>query len=160
MKSQILLCFIILFNLGYNVNAQSIKRSSINSFGSIALNGGLKLSQSVGQSSAVQIKSNNKIQLRQGFQQAINLSYYNSRSSLDINVYPNPTQNNINISFDNDRQSIFSYYLYDSQGRICQFEEENKSKNIQLKNNLTPGVYTIRVLVENKVGVSSLIIIP
>lgn len=150
----------MLFILGYNVKAQSINRSSINSFGSVVTNGGLKLSQSVGQSSAVQTKSNNTVQLRQGFQQPINLSYYNSGNSLNINVYPNPTQDNFNISFDNDRQSSFSYYLYDSQGRICQFEEENKSKNIQLKNNLNSGVYTIRVIVENKVGVSSLIIIP
>lgn len=159
MKKLLLLSLILLVCSNFKASAQKLVRSSINSFGSVVINDNLKLSQSAGQSSATQSINENEINLRQGFQQPITTLYSNS-NSLNINIYPNPTQNNINITFDNNRDHNFSYYLFDSQGRICQFETDSESNNIELKSNLKPGIYTIRVVAERKIGVASIIIIP
>ena len=159
MRKILLLLFILLVCSNYETQAQKLIRSSINSFGSVVINENLKLSQSAGQSSVVQSISINNIKFRQGFQQPF-ITFNSNNNSLNINVYPNPTKNNLNITFDNSRDSNFSYYLYDSQGRICQFEKDSESNNIQLNNSLNAGVYTIRVVVKNKVGTASIIIIP
>ena len=159
MKKALLLSILVVWVFKFECNGQVITRSSINSFGGTTVNGDLKISQSVGQSSLLETVKTEKIKLRQGFQQ-YDFSSNTSNNSLAIIVYPNPTNKDITISFGDERISEYSYFLYDSQGRVCQFEKKKIAKQINLNSSLSPGVYSIRITAENKTGVTSLIIIP
>lgn len=159
MRKLLLLNFVFFICLIHDTNAQKLIRSSINSFGNVTTKGNLKLSQTAGQASIVGSANKEDFKLRQGFQQPFNKAI-SVNNSLNIKVFPNPAQDELNIIIDESRNSGFSYYLTDSQGRICQFEKNYKSSNIQLSNHLSPGVYTIRIVVDNKVGFASIIKIP
>ena len=159
MRKLLLLFLLVILFTGSNIVAQSITRSSLNSFGGVAVNGSLKLSQSIGQSSNVKVFKNNNISLFQGFQQPLRKSISKS-SKLNIRLFPNPSQNNFTISFEDSNTRLFSYYIYDSQGRVCQLEKNRSSENIELNQNLKAGAYTIRVISDKRIGVASLIVIP
>jgi hypothetical protein len=159
MRKLLLSLFLVILYTGTNVVAQNITRSSLNSFGGVVRNGNLKLSQSLGQPSNIEVFKKNNVRLSQGFQQS-STKFISNNSKLNIKLYPNPSQFNITISFQDSRTSSFSYYIYDSQGRICQFEKNRSSESIQLNQNINAGAYTIRVYSDNKIGVASLIIIP
>src|SRR5690554_3544104 len=70
MKFKVILVFILTVSIS-SAYAQKIVRSSLNTFGNVVQNNGLMLSQTAGQSSnhSVFYAENNKIELRQGFQQ-------------------------------------------------------------------------------------------
>lgn len=159
MRKLLLLFFVFSMSVPHYSSAQKLIRTSINSFGGITNNDNLKLSQTAGQSSVVGSVHSENTKLRQGFQQPITNTILVS-NSLNIKVFPNPTQDELNIIIENNRNNNFSYYLTDSQGRICQSEKNYKSSSIQLSNHLSPGVYTIRIVVDNKVGYASIIKTP
>ncbi len=98
--------------------AQEIKRSSINSAGNTTSNSGIYLSQSIGQSSVYQKKSNDKTELRQGFQQPIVLRGENDSKTIQLLIYPNPNNGSFHLNTDLSRNSAFSFVIYDQNGKL------------------------------------------
>lgn len=69
----------------------------------------------------------------------------------DINIYPNPNDGKFSISFGKYSGSI-NYQIYDTKGSV--FVEENinliEGTKIDLSLNLDPGIYYIRLIIDNK----------
>lgn len=72
-------------------------------------------------------------------------------SLLNISMYPNPTNNYLNISSDNIISKVSIYNILGKQVKNIQINE--KSKNIDVSN-LSKGVYMIKYTVDNTVGSS------
>jgi len=85
---------------------------------------------------------------------AVTLSICNLEQSLSntindfsskINVYPNPANSNITISFDSNLSGNTNYTLYDMQGRVI-VEKDATSSMVHLNiDNLTEGVYLLSI---------------
>lgn len=118
----------------------------------------LIVSQSVGQSSVVNKFSSGNINLNQGFQQSI--YFAEQLVSSTINVYPNPTTNDFSILLNSKPAAPTIIHLYDSQGRICYTKEYSPQRliNVQLSQVLSPGIYLLKVKVENQLITQQLII--
>lgn len=74
-----------------------------------------------------------------------------TRKYSDINIYPNPAADCINISFDNNKHSDFFLSIYDVQGKL------QKSKKLDLNNSnisisdLVTGIYILKITDNEKV---------
>jgi len=112
------LLFINLFFLSGILNAQEIKRSSINSAGNTSSNSGVYLSQTIGQSSVHQKATKDGVELRQGFQQPITLKGKNDSKTIQLLIYPNPNNGSFYLNTDLGRNSSFSFVIYDQNGKL------------------------------------------
>jgi hypothetical protein len=73
-----------------------------------------------------------------------NLSNIEFLSTSNISIYPNPTQNFVNISSENNIQKI---ELYDVNGRILYVSEQKRDK-ISLEN-FSNGIYFLKIQLDN-----------
>lgn len=144
-----LLQFILLLAVSVfyqNAFTQHIQRSSMNAFGSVMTQPGLKLSQSVGQSSIVGTSSKPQSFLQQGFQQS-GLLADRSDASHEFTIYPNPTAGKIQFLTTIKRNTDVSYKVINSLGAICQ--EGNftlhPDKKLQLNHDLKTGTYILQI---------------
>jgi PKD repeat protein len=92
---------------------------------------------------------------------SLNASTINQVNSINnINIYPNPAQNNINVDFESDSQIDAKVIIRDMLGKIVAIENVNvnsntkTSKNIDI-NNLTTGGYFVTI--EDKTNNNQLI---
>jgi|GEM_PF-2638632 len=74
--------------------------------------------------------------------------FINNQNTKEINIYPNPSSNYINIS---SQQQINKYALYDINGKLI----FNKNANAKLKikiatNSIKNGIYLLEIQLENK----------
>lgn len=66
-----------------------------------------------------------------------------------ITLYPNPTSSVLNVRL-NTVYGSFSYNITDLSGRIVQEGSEKNSRSIVLNNNLSNGIYFIKIHTENE----------
>lgn len=75
----------------------------------------------------------------------IEITYIN----LELSVYPNPTTNNLTLNVEDENYSLYSYQLYDIQGRILmQNTLESKTTNINMQK-LNPSTYILKIVTKN-----------
>jgi hypothetical protein len=69
-----------------------------------------------------------------------------------FDIYPNPISGNeINIVFTNDVNGKATIKVYDINGRLrINTQQMANRNNLQLKHNLSPGMYIINIMVNNK----------
>ncbi len=73
-----------------------------------------------------------------------------SRKQIRLNAFSLPTSNFIDISIDDNENSVYSLSLYDLNGREVRKIENITSKTIQIqRNGLPEGFYTFRVIGNN-----------
>jgi len=78
------------------------------------------------------------------------LSAVSEKKSSHIEVYPNPVSNFIRVSFDQPLQSShFEYEIFSSTGTLIIRAKEDFNQQINVEN-LTPGIYFIRIITNNQ----------
>lgn len=136
---------IFLLVCSYTTTAQSIKRSTICSFGSSSFVGTRTLRQSVGQPSNTASETSLDLTLRQGFQQPLNSGVqYFEKENCNLSIYPNPSIDGI-ISFSTGLTTDleFKISVFDSQGAIVHMSQLTPTQNNMNLNFLSPGLYTV-----------------
>lgn len=143
MKKYFLLT--ILLN-SITIYAQSIQRQTINAFGNTSQNQNLLLLQTVGQSSLTEVWDNDKVILRQGFQQPIVLSG-SLQSEIEIFLFPNPNNGVFTFETNLDRNEIFQFEIFDATGRrvLSQTANAGGQTTVDLGKDVQMGLYQIRV---------------
>ena len=132
------LCFTMTFT--YSV-AQEIMRSTVGVSGASSLvSSGSKLyfvQQSVGQASVIGKFQSNGMVLRQGFIQPPVLSskVIPEETNLQAVIYPNPVNNDVNITFKEDVKESVYIRIFDMLGRSVYDKKLNAAQ--QLKINLS-----------------------
>jgi hypothetical protein len=138
------------------LEAQQIKRSSINSFGTNSVsNGGIKVTQSVGQSALTNSVKTGNTYYRSGFQQ--NGLMQKDQNELLLEMYPNPSNGTFSIALNS--QEAIEVSIIDQQGKIVGFEK--RSGNIIHEFDfqfLAAGMYQLNVKSVGKSTASKLVI--
>lgn len=152
---------IIIFCLNLSIlYGQEIRRSSLNSFGTVVFSNSVYLSQTVGQSSLNAQFITEGISLRQGFQQPIS-SFIGSLNNVNGFIYPNPNQGRFSIEVDLPDKETYSLYFMDINGKVILKTSGNsdQSKEIDFPLNTAPGIYFYQLITEKGNFASDKIII-
>lgn len=171
MKIYVFIAFILCFT--FSISAQNtteshsyfIKRSSLGIGGSshsiVTKKGTYFVSQSIGQSSVIGTFSNNGYYLRQGYQQPaakIKVSPILSSNNLLANVYPNPFEQSVSISFSQSMKKDISVLVFDLIGKLVYTKTFTPSQHIEIQfDDISSGTYLLKVLSNNKIFHSKLI---
>ena len=144
--------YLIFIGLAIKSNAQSIKRSTICSFGNSSNISNQIFSQSVGQPSNTKTSSLTDLTLRQGFQQP--LSQNENKiviKNCDISVYPNPLKSDVvSIETHSTLNSELKISVFNAQGAsVYSYNSLLVQSSINLSF-LAPGTYT--VFAENSIN--------
>ena len=86
-----------------------------------------------------------------------------STTNINMNIYPNPASENINVSFNQPNSSEVLLHIYDLGGKLVQSKSINNlskgQQNIQLNiNSLNRGTYMLQIIAGRETGTSKLII--
>ena len=147
-----------------NSNNYSIIRTSTGIGGSsstvLTPNGIYIISQSIGQSSAINTGSNSGFTLRQGYQQPSILSEtiptYNNK--LKAKIFPNPFTHSIFISFSEHITKEINVLLFDVKGSLVYSQKYAPSQFLKLNlGDFANGNYILNVEYKNKSFTTKLI---
>lgn len=140
------------------LNAQIMKKETLGINGLSAFvysdsNRGYFIQQSIGQQSVIKTFDRPDYSLRQGFLQPINPLLINHRfdNNLDAIVYPNPFEDAIKIKFFDPINRNILVRVFDISGRLVFKNEYPDDQDLDvIVNNLSSGIYLLRVDSENK----------
>lgn len=71
--------------------------------------------------------------------------------NFDVLIYPNPTQNNINIKFNSAVQNNLNYELFDIQGRIIRSQRVEFNNTTISLSTLPASIYMLQIKSDNKI---------
>ncbi len=145
-----LLYLIALFSVCMPLTAQT---AILTSGGSANGSGGFA-SYSIGQIAYTAINSSSG-SANQGVQQPIEFYILETNDFLDgtfqINTYPNPTSDELQLSIDNLSSNNLSYHLYDNLGRILIDQKIDKLETIISIRQLPAAVYFLKIMDRNRI---------
>lgn len=108
------LLFLIYCNVSF---CQVIHHQMLSTGGNITtINGNLIVLQTIGQLSVININTNSSI-VNQGFQHPINNKTYSQIVNIELEVYPNPFSNYLNIKFDEINNASTKIEILDIYGK-------------------------------------------
>lgn len=147
MKIIMVLCFLI-FTITFS-NAQTINSDVYSSGGGEYENSYASISITIGEI-ATEMISNNGTTLTQGFQQGLlEISAIEETKNINIsaNIYPNPTQNTINLNIDYVGKENFTYQLCDNNGKVINNNTINSKNNTKIDvSKLAIGQYYLKII--------------
>ena len=121
---KIILCILLISSIETAL-CQSISRDVNASAGEYFINNNSSLSWTIGDILSETFVSDNNV-LTQGFQQSLFYVYgidENVDSLFNVNIYPNPTRDILNIKIKSEIVTRLSYKLFDVHGN-CLFDKE------------------------------------
>lgn len=143
MKFIYLLVFFCLV-FGQNSNAQE----TLNTTGADASNGAESISFSVGQM-VYSTTENSNGSINEGVQQPFEIYTTKintkTKNNFTLNLFPNPTNNSINLHLDNKGNATFFYKLSDNLGRVLKEEKIMSSETKIEMEQLASGNYYLLV---------------
>ena len=145
MKRNISILITLLFAV--SVSAQ-VKQEVIASAGGNSLNGNLSISWTLGETVIPTFQKGNLI-LTHGFQQELIVTAVeeNLADIVKVTIYPNPTSDNINISFGETLDGDVRLFIINSQGKVVKTDIIAKTiveKQMNLQD-LSAGVYYLKL---------------
>ena len=164
-----LICITFLFGCIGIISAQSssgykIMRSNLGSSGSsysvVTSKGTYRISQSIGQASVIGTHSNNRIYLRQGYQQPAHSIKVSKivEGDLIARIFPNPFEDAVNINFSSPIKASMSVLVFDINGKIIHNQEFSATQRIQLHmSSISSGTYFLKAISGEKTLKSKLI---
>jgi len=152
MMKKHLLLFVILLSC-ISLKAQQV----ISSAGESYKNGNVSLSWTLGEP-VIKTLSNNSVVLTQGFQQgslSTNAIKEIFKEGLDIEVYPNPAANDLNLLLKRENYSTMRFYLHNMEGEILTHGlVENDLTKINIFR-YPHGIYLLRIVKKSGESVQS-----
>ena len=149
MKTNALLIIALLsssFLFGQSMMKQTLSINGSSEF-VYANNKSYFIQQSIGQASVINTFDSNNYQLRQGFLQPIKAALVNNGfdTEIDVAIYPNPFQENINLDFQETLVDVITISLFHITGQLIHQETYDPIESLSLQyNNLASGAYILR----------------
>jgi hypothetical protein len=137
----------------FSAFAQSVHHQMTSSQGaSVQLSNNLKVTQSVGQQSAIGNYMGSAFSVGQGFQQG-RFSKSKGPAALNIQImtFPNPFTSKINFQFSATIEGLIKISIYDITGRVVMNSEKELFNNVlSLENlNFPDGQYIVKLSAKN-----------
>jgi hypothetical protein len=135
---------------GQNHNV-SIQRSCLSTFGNSSQTDLIYLNQSAGQSLGFLQSNSSTVLLNEGFVQSLVFSGLPPSSDLNCYIYPNPNDGEFILFTDLNRLSHYAFSIYDSFGKVWykSFGEGGVDYNVNIKQQVPPGVYFVQITTTN-----------
>jgi hypothetical protein len=151
-RATVLLLLIFSIAAG-SINAQSVKRQVISSYGSSSVTEKISVSQTAGQSYNTTSSSENKTAVLQGFQQPnkfiIEPIENADEFELELGIFPNPAEYSFTINSNTEIETA-KLKVFDANGRLISgIEINNFSSHEMICSDWAPGVYLISVADQN-----------
>ena len=130
----------------------SYGQTSVNTAGGEVKNASGSVSYSIGQVVYTSV-SNSNGSVSQGVQQAYQISTLNVEENafnFSLSVYPNPTQDNLNLRVGNYRQEQMVYRLLDSGGKLLSESKVQSQETVIEMQQLPNATYFVEVYHEYK----------
>jgi hypothetical protein len=130
----------------------SYGQTSVNTAGGEVKNASGSVSYSIGQVAYTSV-SNSNGSVSQGVQQVYHISTLNVEEKVfnfSLSVYPNPTQDNLNLRVGNYRQEQMVYRLLDSGGKLLSEAKMQGQETIIDMQHFATATYFVEVHHENK----------
>ena len=134
------------------LGAQELQRAVLASGGSSQLvetaEGVYYVSQTVGQSGAIGLVTQEGVQLRQGFQQPplMIIQSQGDSAQIDATVFPNPASYTLNIALTTAIQQPLTVQLFDASGRLVLDRSYGQGRRFELDvSGLNSGLYLLRM---------------
>ena len=130
----------------------SYGQTSVNTAGGEVKNASGSVSYSIGQVAYSSV-SNSNGSVSQGVQQAYQISTLNLEEkafNFSLSVYPNPTQDNLNLRVGNYRQEQMVYRLLDSGGKLLSESKVQSQETVIEMQQLPNATYFVEVYHEYK----------
>ena len=127
-------------------------QTSVNTAGGEVKNSSGSVSYSIGQVAYTSVSYSNG-SVSQGVQQAYQISTLNLEEkafNFSLSVYPNPTQDNLNLRVGNYRQEQMVYRLLDSGGNLLSESKVQSQETVIEMHQLPNATYFVEVHHENK----------
>lgn len=129
-------------------------QTSIPATGGNASSGGGSVNYSVGQVVYTTNTGTNG-SVAQGAQQPYEISVVTGLEeakgiNLSVSAYPNPTINYLTLKVENYDTTIFSYQLFDMNGKLLQGKKLTDNETSIVMSNLVPATYFVKVTEGNK----------
>jgi hypothetical protein len=146
--------FLLMFSVAASsLNAQSVKRQVISSYGSSTVTEKTSVSQTAGQSYNTTALSEDKTGILQGFQQPnkfiIEAIENADEFELQLGIFPNPAAYSFTINSDTEIETA-NISVFDANGRkISDNEIKNFSSYEMQCSDWAPGVYLISIADQN-----------
>jgi hypothetical protein len=144
MYKSIILALLIL--TGINIEAQQIKKESIDSGGGVATATGIKIVHTIGET-VVAEKDNGNLHVSEGFIGVEFASYLEVEDYMElvgVNAYPNPTTEILNITFSESQN--YQIQVFDMLGKeVLQVETNNVSNYPLNVSNLQSATYVVLI---------------
>jgi hypothetical protein len=136
-----------------SLNAQSVKRQVISSYGSSSVTEKTSISQTAGQSYNTTASSENKTAVLQGFQQPnkfiIEPIENADEFELELGIFPNPAEYSFTINSDTEIETA-KLNVFDANGRLISGKEIKNFSSYEMQcSDWAPGVYLISVSDQN-----------
>lgn len=145
------------------VNAQTIERQSISSYGTSSTVEGITIQQTVGQPYYTSAYSDKEITISPGFQQSIlviaNTLADNMTNNFSLSVYPNPVVNSVSVRIPQELNTA-AVQVCDMSGKVYFNEKITNSTTSSINCSEWPnGLYLITLIDSNQNTYSSKFII-
>lgn len=145
----ILTSFGLIFRLEGLTFAQSLQHQTLSAMGSqsISLISGLRVQQSIGQSSVTGTFNSSTAYLSQGFLKGLPSLSNELVLPFDVIAFPNAFDNQIRFRFMNDHNTPTQVRIHDSQGKMV-YEQQHLPKNQEIEvqlAHLAPGLYLVNL---------------
>lgn len=140
--------------LAFLAHAQQISSQVVANTGGVLSQGNSQMSYTMGEP-ITEPQSSSNILLTQGFQQPqlqVTLFDEFGINTANIDIFPNPTQDNVNITFQNDETLSINMTLYDETGRVIHSQGITISPYEKMKYDLSdfvPGVYFMQLVLDD-----------
>jgi hypothetical protein len=149
MKRPVLLLIPVLFLLSLSESTgQTISQYIISPAGNFSENAQVSISWTIGET-VTETYANSDLMLSQGFHQNFGITKSSSLSntiSMDVRIYPNPTEENLFIFFGNTINEDSFIELYDLKGQKYYTEKIEKGQYILDMGSYATGTYIIRIV--------------
>lgn len=128
-------------------NAQSLSREVIGSGGGTYHGENRIIRQTIGQPSSTTVETEEDFTLRQGFQQPLSFSFYNTEMECDFILSPNPSTGifNVDLPIEYGKGTL---NVITMDGKELSKEEINTGITEHRLTDLPQGVYLVRVVTE------------
>lgn len=126
------------------VNAQSIVRATLCSFGNSIVSNEVTLLQTIGQPSNVNVAEGEKFYIRQGFQQPPTSNALENKTSLiSALLYPSPNNGTFNLLVETADSENYIFLVHDIIGALVGSGEGVSQEPNGVSYSLTSGAYIV-----------------
>jgi hypothetical protein len=147
------LLFTFLIPLG--ISAQSLDNWVIGSGGAATVSSGIQLSWTLGEPNTASVSKNN-LMITEGFHQSylqhtVLYALLPAARKFDVQVFPNPTADYVQVSFADNSARDFDLRIFDVNGKMLQYHQLQSATTAQLNlQGLPASSYVISVQINDK----------